>query len=434
MKHSRLFPALFALALLLGACGGDDDASATTDASTRDRLETETTSAATTTTAAAAYTGGDGDEAFAPGEPGTDAEDTATVTAADLGRMIIFTATIEVEVEDIAVANAEVQVAIAGLGGVLFGQETTTGDHPRSVLTIKVPPENFDRALDRLGGIGELISQTVFADDVTEKVVDLESRIGTNEVSVLRLRALLETAPGIEEVVALEAELLRRETDLEVLRGQLRTLEDQVALATIVLILSEPAPEIPEPAIEVVQTVATGHDGGGNCPGSDEVEIDEGEPMTVCFAVTNTGDTSLTEIEVRDSGLGLDPDDVIVVEGGPTAPLLPGERMILAFETEADFGRYVSPSVSAVAVDEDGEPVYFEVTEEIEAVALTVIEDTSLPGFTDALATAWDGMQWLFGVAVIVAGAAVPFLWVPLLLAWLWWWRKRRAPKAPPAA
>src|SRR3989304_4380059 len=37
--------------------------------------------------AAPASTEGDGDGAFAPGEPGTDAEATATVAAADLGRM-----------------------------------------------------------------------------------------------------------------------------------------------------------------------------------------------------------------------------------------------------------------------------------------------------------------------------------------------------------
>lgn len=424
----RSLAALLAVALLLAACTGDSDSASTIPGADEDSYSPNTTYAAGATTTTAGMPPGDG--GGAPGEPGTDAEQVATLTAADLARMIIFTATIQVEVEDIATANAEVQAAIAGLGGILFGQETTTGEYPRSVLTIKIAPANFDRALERLAGIGELLSQTVFADDVTDRVVDLESRITTSEASVLRLRALLETAPGIEEVVALESELLRRETDLEVLRGQLRTLEDQVALATIVLILSEPEPEIPEPAIEVVETIALGHD--ADCPGRDEIEIDEGEPMTVCFAVTNTGDTALTEIEVWDSGLGLDPDDVIQVEGDLTAPLLPDQRLILAYETEADFDRWVSPSVSAVAVDDDGDPVYYEIVEEIEAADLTVIEDTSLPGFSESLTAAWHGMQWLFGIVVVVAGAAVPFLWVPLLLAGLWWWRRRRAATAPP--
>ncbi|MBI5158081.1 MAG: DUF4349 domain-containing protein [Acidimicrobiia bacterium] len=419
MKRS-LF-ALLALALVLAACTGDDDSAPAGGFADEDSYST--TYAATTTMAPGQTPGISDDGGAAPGDPGTDAERVAALTTANLARMIIFTATIEVEVEDITVANAEVQQAIAGLGGILFGQETTTGDAPRSVLTIKIAPENFDRALERLAGIGDLISQTIYADDVTDRVVDLESRIATSEASVLRLRALLETAPGIEEVVALESELLRRETDLEVLRGQLRTLEDQVALATIVLILSEPS-RIPEPAIEVIETIELGHDAA--CPGRDEVEIDEGEPMTVCFVVTNVGDTALTEIEVWDSGLGLDPDDVVVVEGDLAVALLPGERLVLAYETEADFDRWVSVSVSAIAVDEDDEPIYYEIAEDVEAVELTVIEDTSLPGFTDALGTAWDGMRWLGGVVVLAAGLAIPFLWIPLIAGGVWWWRRRR--------
>jgi hypothetical protein len=118
---------------------------------------------------------------------------------------------------------------------------------------------------------------------------------------------------------------------------------------------------------------------------------------------------------------------VIVVEGDVEATLLPGERLILAYETEADFDRWVSPVFSAIAVDEDDEPLYYEVRADLDAAELTVIEDTSLPGFSDSLATAWDGMKWLFGVIVMLAGAAVPFLWVPVLLGGVWWWRRRRA-------
>lgn len=425
MKRSRLIPAALALLLLLAACTGDDDSGQTIPAGGADSGSNGEQSAITTIPGALPP----GDDGAAPETPGTDAERAATLAAVGLARMIIFTATIQVEVEDIATANAEVIAAIGPLGGIVFGQETTTGDSPRSVLTIKIAPENFDRALERLGGIGDLLSQTIYADDVTERVVDLESRIVTSQASVLRLRALLESAPGIAEVVAIESELLRRETDLEVMRGQLRTLQDQVALATIVVILTEPAPELPE--AEVVQTIALAHEAGANCPGRDDVEIDEGAPMTVCFIVTNTGDSGLTDIEVTDSGLRLDPDDVIVVEGDLAETLLPGERLILAYEIAADFDRWVSPGFSAIAVDEADEPIYYEVRAEIEAAELTVIEDTSLPGFSDSLGAAWDGMKWLLGVVVMVAGAAVPFLWVPLLLAGLWWWRRRRSPEAP---
>jgi len=83
---------------------------------------------------------------------------------------------------------------VAAMGGVLFGQETTSGPEPRSVLTIKVLPANFAAAMERLAGLGTLVSQTVYADDVTERVVDLQSRITTAEASVERPTFPLNTA------------------------------------------------------------------------------------------------------------------------------------------------------------------------------------------------------------------------------------------------
>lgn len=417
--------------LITTACNGADDSATEFD------FGGDAAAAITMEASADELVAGIADREMADGEaPAADKAEGAASTNAqavltsldvvNLGRSIIFTATIHIEVEDIVAAGAEIENAVAGLGGVLFGQETTTGDAPRSILTIKVRPDDFDEALNRLAGVGELVSQTVFADDVTDRVVDLESRIATAAASVERLRSLLEVAANLEDIVELERELLNRETDLEVLRGQLRTLEDAVALATIVVVLTEPAPKIPEPALEMVQTAYVGHDLGAGCPGNEELTIDEGDLITICFELTNTGDTPLGEIEVRDFGLDMDEDDVIVVEGDPAAPLLTGEQLILAFETEADPDQFTSPDVNVTALDDDGEPLRVQVQVEIEDAFLRIARDNSLPGFTDGLKAAWEAMQQVFGVVVLGAGAAIPFLWAPLAAAGVWLWRKRR--------
>ncbi|MDX1691985.1 MAG: DUF4349 domain-containing protein, partial [Acidimicrobiia bacterium] len=286
------------------------------------------------------------------------------------------------------------------------------------VLTIKVPPENFSAALERLAGIGSLRTQDVRADDVTERVVDLESQIRTAAASVERLRSFLDTAADLEDLAALEAELLQRETDLEILRGRLRTLEDQVALATIVLVLTEATPE---PGLEVLQTAFVGHDDGASCPGLDRTTVDEGTAYTLCYEVRNVGDTRLADLDVREPGLGADLGDMLVVEGDPAAPIEPGDRVVLGLETTADPATWIGPEVSARAVDANGAPLRASVEVERERVTIEVVEDTSLPGFTDAVATAWDGLQRVVGVVVFAAGIAVPFLWVPVLLGLGFW-------------
>jgi len=69
--------------------------------------------------------------------------------------------------------------------------------------------------------------------DVSEQVVDLDSRISAATASVERVRGFLEQTANVGELAAVEAELTARETQLEGLVGQRRALADHVALATI---------------------------------------------------------------------------------------------------------------------------------------------------------------------------------------------------------
>jgi len=92
-------------------------------------------------------------------------------TPSDFGREIIFTADLTVAVPDVAAAGAEAIRRVEALGGIVYGQQTTSSPDPVSILTFKVFPEDFQTAFQRLGDIGEVRSQNVSADDVTERVV-----------------------------------------------------------------------------------------------------------------------------------------------------------------------------------------------------------------------------------------------------------------------
>ncbi len=219
----------------------------------------------TTTTMASETEHSDGDERSGPTALGSGGVEPVVFQTSGFGRDIIFTADLTVAVADVTTAGEQATREIQTLGGFLFGQRTTGDPAPISILTFKVDPADFQEALDRLGSIGDLRTQNVSADDVTERIVDVQSRINTAEASVERLRALLEGAVDIKTIVELENELLERETQLETMRGSLRTLEDQVALATIVLTITEAESR---PAVSLNVTTYLGHDDGISCPGS----------------------------------------------------------------------------------------------------------------------------------------------------------------------
>ncbi|MGI5458837.1 DUF4349 domain-containing protein [Streptomyces sp. CA-249302] len=154
---------------------------------------------------------------------------------------IIRTASLTVQVKDVPKALDEARTTTENAGGYV-GNETTSRDdegreHTRVVL--RVPVEKYDEVLTDLQGAGKLLDRTAKAEDVTDQVVDVDSRIKSQRASVARVRELMDRATRLSDVVELEGELSNREADLEALLAQQASLKDRTSLATITLSLSE---------------------------------------------------------------------------------------------------------------------------------------------------------------------------------------------------
>ncbi len=438
--HGVVFLVLFALGAV--ACRGDDD-----DSSTAASVEP---SAAFDEDSGATFAPGQSEAAA--DEPAEEAFDSAEEAEAeesraddggggeslqdgdgplpDIGRSIIFVAHVEVQVDDVLLSTRQAKTAIAGLGGLVFGESTTVGKFTTATIEFKVFPEDFQEALNRLEGLGELQSQQISADDVTERVVDLESRISTAEISVDRLRGFLEGATDLADIAELEAQLLQRETDLERLRGQLRTIQDQVTLATIFLTLNETTPPPIEALGEFDVTFYEGDDDGVRCPGARDLSVDEGEQFTVCVEITNVGTNAIGDIEVRDHGLDLAPRDFTFIDDADDEPLEPGGTIFAFAGTEAPAHGASVIQVNADVLGDSGEQLRIGVDFfRPEDSTIRFIEDDSLPGFVDALKASWDTLVLLAGVALLAIGAVVPFLWVPIVVWVAYRWSAARGQK-----
>ncbi|MFF4172756.1 DUF4349 domain-containing protein [Streptomyces sp. NPDC001744] len=181
---------------------------------------------------------------------------------APAGQHVIRTATLSVEVADAAKALAAARRVTAEAGGRVENESTERVDdaYLASHVVLRVPQERYDSVLTELAGAGRLLSRKADAKDVTDQVVDVQSRIASQRASVARVRALMDRAERLSDVVTLEAELSRRQADLESLLAQQSSLADRTSLATITLQLSEkrkakkaeekpPAPEEGRPGV-----------------------------------------------------------------------------------------------------------------------------------------------------------------------------------------
>ena len=78
-----------------------------------------------------------------------------------------------------------------------------------------MPVDRYDTVLDDLEGAGKVLERRAKAQDVTDQVVDVDSRINSQRASVARVRELMDKATKLSDVVTLEGELSTREADLE---------------------------------------------------------------------------------------------------------------------------------------------------------------------------------------------------------------------------
>ena len=426
--------------VLVSACGGSDEESAPTSAPppAPAAAPAEERAAADTMAETQAVGGSSSDGASAPARSAALGAPTA-LTPADIGRDIVYRATITVEVDDVAAASAEAVDIVRDLGGIVFAQTTRTEPQPVAEMTFKVRPGDFAAALEALAGVGELVDQSISSDDVTERIVDLESRITTAEASVIRLRKLLEEAAELEDVALLERELLDRETTLETLRGQLRTLEGQVDLATITLTIYQSPDVLPEAAILVTASVS--HNSDDLCLGNEYITVEPAATVYFCVEVENVGASALTDVEIGSENLRLDVKSFTALQGS-FLRIEPGDLLVASWSEPVVEGRLagrlatrtleIGLTVEAVPVDAEGAEL--QQVSGYASVWVEVFEEGSWPGFFDSVVNGAGALRAIVSVGMIVFGVLVPFLPVFAAVIALIWWRRRRrrSTGAPP--
>lgn len=162
---------------------------------------------------------------------------------------VIQVGTMTVQSDDVAQARFDLEKVVDSYGGTIADEKTTAstdGEVRLSRVVLRIPSQDFDQAMLDLAELGKVTASTRKAEDVTAQVIDTQARIRAQEQSLQRVEVLFTRAQNIRDIVAIEAQLSRRQADLDSLKGQLAYLEDQTTLSTITVYL-EQAPEEPVP-------------------------------------------------------------------------------------------------------------------------------------------------------------------------------------------
>ncbi len=109
-------------------------------------------------------------------------------------------------------------------------------------MVLRVPTERYEEAIQRIEETGRLLETERSTEDVTTRVIDNDVRIRAQERSLRRVEVLLDRAERIADVVNVEAELTRRQAELDSLKQQQAYLADQTAMATVTVHVSHRDP------------------------------------------------------------------------------------------------------------------------------------------------------------------------------------------------
>jgi len=209
-------------------------------------------------TAGAAPDAAQADEDMAEGETSARQVDAASsvverpagTTAALQEPAIIQVGSMTVQSEDVAAARFDLDKVVDAYGGSIADEKTTASTDSEvrlSRVVLRIPSADFDEAMIDVGKLGKVTASTRKAQDVTGQIIDTQARIRAQEQSLQRVEVLFTRAQNIRDIVAIEAQLSRRQAELDSLKGQLAYLEDQADMSTLTVYL-EPTPEPPKPA------------------------------------------------------------------------------------------------------------------------------------------------------------------------------------------
>jgi hypothetical protein len=252
-----------ALAIVLAACGGDDsmggDVAQTDDAGAPamggfdgDMGEIAESGAAERDMAADDAADGADDTAEDGDAETTTANGNGATAAANAGRRVIRTATLELELEDTADA-AERIVAIATDAGGFVAETDLQRDREgvvRGSITLRVPSAELFDTVDQLDELAVAVPvRRIDERDVTAQTTDLRAQRDNLRTYETELNALLtdirDSAERANELLVVFERIREVRGEIDRIDAHLASLGDQVALATITVALVPAASALP---------------------------------------------------------------------------------------------------------------------------------------------------------------------------------------------
>ena len=169
------------------------------------------------------------------------------------GQQLIYTAQLTVRASDVSAAVSRATAIAADAGGYIASENASSNpghpDQSTATIEVKIPVTAYAVTLGELSGnaLGTRLSLQQQAQDVTQQVADVNSRVASDEAAISQLRALLSHAGNVGDLLDVQNQINSQESDLEALQAQQSALNHETAFATVAITILGPK-AVPKPA------------------------------------------------------------------------------------------------------------------------------------------------------------------------------------------
>jgi len=164
--------------------------------------------------------------------------------------MIIREGTVQLVADEVEKVAGEVRNLTEQYDGYVENstfQEGETGTFRTAQYKLRVPAESFNSLLDDISALARVEKEQISTEDVTEEYVDLRARLEVLEAQEGRLMDMYDEAEDIEDLLAIEEELLRLRQKIESIQGRMNYLERVTTYSTLHVSIRQRMEATPQP-------------------------------------------------------------------------------------------------------------------------------------------------------------------------------------------
>lgn len=172
---------------------------------------------------------------------------------------IIYTAEVEMVVDDFTVARDKLTELIEESGGYIASSsmDRNAGQLRTGRWVARVPVGAFEGFLASLDRLGFVESRDISSQDVTMEYIDVASRIESLKRLEERLVALLENETGkLEDVLKVEQELARVRGEIESAQGRMRYLTNRTEFTTATVAIRQERHFVPSQTLTLTGQIS----------------------------------------------------------------------------------------------------------------------------------------------------------------------------------